>query len=185
MMQKKIKLQNKEIKYNLKKSKRARQMRLTIYCDGSLVATVPQKYSASVLEQFILEKSNWIMRKIEYFNNFGNKEFWKNSPEDYLKCREEALEYVENKLGHFNHFYNFKYGNIFIRNQKTRWGSCSRNGNLSFNYKIIFLPEALADYIIVHEICHLKEFNHSSRFWHLVGETIADYKRLRREVRKL
>jgi len=185
MVHKKITLQNKEIKYSLKKSRRARQMRLTIYCDGRMVATVPQRFSSSVLEQFILEKSNWIIKKIDYFKNFSHKEFWANSPGDFLKYKEKARELALERVEHFNQFYRFEHGKICIRNQKTRWGSCSKNGNLSFNYKIVFLSPLLADYVIVHEICHLREFNHSARFWDLVGKTMADYKRLRKEVRRL
>ena len=185
MTHKKITLENKEIRYRLKKSRRARQMRLTIYCDGSLVATVPQRFSSNVLEKFILEKSGWIIKKMDYFQNFSHKEFWNNSPGDFLKYKEQAYELASQRVEYLNQAYQFKPGKIRIRNQRTRWGSCSRNGNLSFNYKIVFLPPLLADYIIVHEICHLGEFNHSARFWNLVGKTIADYKNLRKEVRRL
>jgi predicted metal-dependent hydrolase len=68
--------------------------------------------------------------------------------------------------------------------QKSRWGSCSRKKNLNFNYKLIQLPLELADYIVVHELCHLQEFNHGQGFWNLVGETIPDYKARRDELRK-
>jgi len=83
-----------------------------------------------------------------------------------------------------NRFYGFKIGSVAIRNQKTRWGSCSGKGNLNFNYKVMFLPKEFADYIIVHEICHIKEMNHSIDFWNLVGISIPDYRRIRRELKK-
>lgn len=181
----KIKYEDREINYNLKMSKKARRMRLTIYCDGSLVATVPRRYSPETLESFILEKAEWILRKIEYFQGFENKSFWKNDPADYEKYKNEALALALRRVYYFNQFYGHNCANISIRNQKTRWGSCSRNGNLSFNYKIVFLPPHLADYIIVHEICHLRQFNHSADFWALVEKTIPNYRDLRREVRKL
>lgn len=185
MTLKKIKVKDKEINYNLRRSRRARKVRLTIYCDGTLTATVPQRFSSAVLEQFIVEKSQWIFKKMDYFENFGHKELWRNNPGDFLKYKNEARTLAEEKARYFNQFYGFNVRKISIRNQRTRWGSCSRNGNLSFNYKIVYLPEPLANYIIVHEICHLGEFNHSKHFWQLVEKTIKDYKNLRREVRKL
>jgi len=86
-------------------------------------------------------------------------------------------------LEYFNTFYNFKWGRVTIRNQKTRWGSCSKKGNLNFNYKIALLKPSQADYIIVHELCHLKEFNHGKNFWSLVAQTIPDYKEVRSSLR--
>jgi len=102
----------------------------------------------------------------------------------YQKYKTEARFLVLNKLEKYNQVYNFKYNRVSIRDQRTRWGSCSKKGNLNFNYKIAFLPEELADYIIVHELCHLKEFNHSSRFWDLVARAFPNYLELRRTLRK-
>ncbi|NBS67881.1 M48 family peptidase [bacterium] len=66
---------------------------------------------------------------------------------------------------------------------RTRWGSCSKRGNLNFNYRILFLPPHLADYLIVHELCHLKEFNHSPRFWALVAQGCPNYHACKKELR--
>ena len=99
--------------------------------------------------------------------------------------REQARILVENRISFFNKIYNFEINRVFVKNQKTRWGSCSSNKNLNFNYKIIFLKPALADYLIVHELCHLKEFNHSEKFWNLVEKTIPDYKNINRELRRM
>jgi len=85
---------------------------------------------------------------------------------------------------YFNAMYGLRCNRITIRNQKTRWGSCSRKGNLNFNYKIALLPQRLADYIIVHELCHLGEFNHSRKFWALVAQTMPDHVDLRKELKK-
>lgn len=74
---------------------------------------------------------------------------------------------------------------VFIKNQKTRWGSCSKTGNLNFNYRLIHLSSDLVDYIIIHELCHLIEFNHSIRFWNLVGVHCPNYKKLVAELRKI
>lgn len=102
----------------------------------------------------------------------------------YLKNKDSAKNLLHTKITRFNEKYGLRLKRISVRNQKTRWGSCSSLGNLNFNYKIIYLPEKLADYVIVHELCHLKEFNHSQKFWRWVAEVIPDYKNLRKELRK-
>lgn len=98
---------------------------------------------------------------------------------EYLKYKEEARDLVRSRLEYWNQFYNLKIGKIAIRNQKTRWGSCSSKGNLNFSYRIVLLPQKLSDYVIVHELCHLGEFNHSPKFWALVGKTLPDYREAR------
>jgi predicted metal-dependent hydrolase len=103
----------------------------------------------------------------------------------YLKVKEEARQLVHERVRHFNQAYGFPVGRIFIKNHRSRWGSCSQKGNLNFNYKIVFLPAELADYIVVHELCHLREFNHSPRFWRLVEEVIPDHRKRRLALRHL
>ena len=104
------------------------------------------------------------------------EDFLGGSPEEFRRYKKQAAKLVLRKIEKYNKIYNFSYNKIFIRNQRTRWGSCSQKKNLSFNYKIIFLPDELADYLVVHELCHLKEFNHSRRFWDLVRVAIPDYR---------
>lgn len=107
----------------------------------------------------------------------------KKNQAEYLKYKVEAKKLVHAKLEQFNQHYQFEYGRVAIRNQSTRWGSCSRKHNLNFNYKIVLLKPEIADYVIVHELCHLKEFNHSKQFWELVAQTVPDYKALRKELK--
>lgn len=101
----------------------------------------------------------------------------------YLKYKEKARSIAETRCEYYAKIYNFKYNKISIRNQKTRWGSCSRRGNLNFSYKIAILPEELSDYIIVHEICHLGQFNHSKDFWNLVAQTVPNYLKLKEDLK--
>ncbi len=95
----------------------------------------------------------------------------------YNKYKEEARILVHQRLEHFNAYYNFTYSRVSIRNQKTRWGSCSSKGNLNFSYRILFLEPEAQDYLIIHELCHLKQFNHSQAFWDLVAEQSPNYKK--------
>ena len=101
----------------------------------------------------------------------------------YLALRETARALVLSRIPELNRPYGFAVGRIAIRDTVSRWGSCSAKGNLNFSYKLALLPQRLADYVIVHELCHLGEFNHSPRFWALVERTVPDYKMLRKELR--
>ena len=186
MHKKQIILQNQEVEYSLRQSTRARCLRVTIYPGGELAATLPRGMSLEKLENFLRQKADWILRKM----NLAQKRkpsllLPKPSRREYLARKKEAFELVENKIDYFRSVYNLCPARISIRNQRTRWGSCSRKGNLNFNYRIIHLPEKYLDYVVVHEICHLKEFNHSKRFWDLVAEAIPEYKKIRKEIRNL
>lgn len=103
----------------------------------------------------------------------------------YLETKESARELVHSRLEHWNNHYKFKYGQVSVRNQRSRWGSCSKKGNLNFNFRIAELPLHLADYIIIHELCHLGEFNHSQKFWDLVGQTLPEHLKLREELKRI
>lgn len=100
----------------------------------------------------------------------------------YEQHKETARALVHARIAFFNHAGAFPVRRIAIRNQKTRWGSCSKLGNLNFHYKLAFLPSAVADYVIVHELCHLHEFNHSVRFWTLVEAVLPNYRALKQEL---
>lgn len=187
-MQKKILIGDKNIEYNLRKTRRSKNMKITIRCDGNCIVSAPRWISNSSIERFVFEKSKWIIEKIEAFKKSGigkDRLLHKHNKIEYKQNKKQALDLIKEKLENFNAFYNLSYGGISIRNQRTRWGSCSKKGNLNFNYKIIFLPEKLADYIIVHELCHIQEFNHSRKFWGLVAKTFPDYREIVRELRKI
>jgi predicted metal-dependent hydrolase len=186
-MEKHIELQNRSVPYKLKVSKSARALRLAVRPGGAFTVTAPRYLSWGAVEKFILQKSEWILGAIDKLSAYPAP-VRKNKKAENLKYKEYknvAQKMAEEKVAKFNQVYNFKYNNISIRNQKTRWGSCSRKGNLNFNYKIALIPEHLADYIIVHEICHLGQMNHSRNFWALVAKTIPDHKKLRAQLRKM
>jgi predicted metal-dependent hydrolase len=109
----------------------------------------------------------------------------RGSDAHYRAHKERARALVHERLAYWSAHYECSYGRVAIRDQRTRWGSCSSKQNLNFNYRIVFLPPHLADYIIVHELCHLKVFNHSPTFWNLVAETAPNYKACRMELKKI
>jgi len=180
---KEINFQGTTIKYKLRKSKRAKKIRMTISCELLVVVTLPYRVNEKFAEKFILEKINWLIEKIDFFKKFDNGNLKIYNRDDYLQKKEKAFLLVKERLEFFNEIYKLSYNKIFIKNQKTRWGSCSSIGNLNYNYKIIYLPADMVDYIVVHELCHLKEFNHSHRFWNLVYQTIPDYLQIRKELK--
>ena len=170
------------INYELKKFRNSKVIRLMIRRNGSLLVTAPTRVSERMINKFIATKESWIIKKINEFKKLPKPEL-KDTKHEYIEHKEAARSLAIERIEYFNKLYKLKFKNISIRNQSTRWGSCSRKGSLNFNYKIALLPKDLADYIIVHELCHLKEHNHSPRFWKLVELTIPDYMKRRKELK--
>ncbi|MFA6159696.1 MAG: M48 family metallopeptidase [Parcubacteria group bacterium] len=174
---------SKKLAYKLRKSKRAKRMRLAVFCDGTVVVTTPLGVEKTIIEKFITDKAQWVADKINFFKSVDSKAIRTFSEDDYLKYKDEAFSLVKVRIKYFNKKYGFAFNKINIKNQKTRWGSCTKSKNLNLNYKIIFLPKKHQDYIIVHEMCHLKEFNHSRKFWVLVGKFLPNYLEIKNELR--
>ena len=128
-------------------------------------------------------KKSKTIRRVGRVNK--NSSAYKNNILEYQKYKEECRKLARERLEYYNAFYNFKYNKIIIKNQKTKWGSCSSLGNLNFNYKILFLTERQRDYIIVHELCHIRQMNHSKDFWVLVEQTFPDYAMIRGQLKKI
>lgn len=175
--------------YTIVRSRKARTMRISIYPDCTVKVTAPYLFPEFLIKKFVASKSGWITKKLDHFKKhpISPKRLLLNSlgRKDFREQKEKALQLVKERLAHFNKHYGLIYRKITIRNQKSRWGSCSHNGNMSFNYKIVFLEPEIQDYIIVHELCHLKELNHSKRFWDLVGEMVPEYRKMLKELKSL
>jgi predicted metal-dependent hydrolase len=97
--------------------------------------------------------------------------------------RRQASAIFAERLAVCNAGYSFAYGRVAIKEQKSRWGSCSRKGNLNFNWRLLLAPLPVLDYVVTHELCHLRELNHSPRFWALVARGCPDYATHRRWLR--
>lgn len=92
------------------------------------------------------------------------------------RYRNKARARFEARVAYFHPLTGGNYTSITVRDQKSRWGSCSSRGTLSFNYRLIFAPSAVLDYVVVHELCHLTHMNHSKDFWNMVASVMPDYK---------
>lgn len=174
-------LRGHEISYELKSSRQAKHLRLEIGRNG-LRAVKPWRVPDIFVEDFIKSKAVWIIRALS--KNFATKIDLEILPEEIPLLKRKAAKMLLARLEFFNEYYNHSYKRLSVRDQKTRWGSCTNGGILSFNCRLALLPERLLDYVVVHELCHIKEMNHSPRFWLLVSKTIPDYLERRHELRK-
>ncbi len=166
--------------YTIKQSHRARRVRITV-ASGQVVVTVPTGTSSALVERWIQEKAEWIRTMVLKTKDTAPV----ISPKkQYVQYRHRAEAFIVRKVRHWNAIMHCDYTRIVVRNQKTRWGSCSKTGTLSFHYQLFFLPEALADYVVVHELAHLKEMNHSAQFWREVGKILPDFAPRRAALRK-
>lgn len=177
---------NKKISYLIKKSNRAKRVRLTIHQRKGIVLTVPNSISNNIAEKFLIDKLDWLLKKLDFFNQVKGSHISKTEDrKEYFKNKQRAKRLVMNRLKYFSEKYKFEFNRVSIRNQKTRWGSCSEKRNLNFNYRLIYLTREQYDYIIVHELCHLRQLNHSRKFWSSVEEIIPDYLEIRKELKKI
>lgn len=157
-------------------------MRLVVEPGGTIVLTAPEQLSQRSIEQFLHAHAGWIERAVARMRD--RKALPARGRRDYLAHREAARALITEMTERWSRFYGLPFKRIAIKDTKSLWGSCSRHGNLNFSYKLIFLPRALAEYVVAHEICHLMHHNHGTEFWKLVEKGMPDYRRLRTELRK-
>lgn len=158
-------------------------MSISVALNGAVTVVVPRRVFLPLVPAFVARHSNWIEQKIAAARTRPALRLAHLDTRDYCSHKEAARDLVHKLVAHHNAYYGYSHGAIRIGNQKSRWGSCSTRGSLSFNYKILFLPPALQTYVVVHELCHLKEMNHSKRFWALVAEQVPEWSTLRNELR--
>lgn len=183
-MKRHVNLHSRVVNYEVRRSKRAKRMRLAVYCDGNFIVTIPQNFSSNSIDRYVIAKSNWVISKLDFFEELNKKQKLIPGTDGYDEYKDKALEMVTERLIALNKkYYKLNFNKITIKSQKTRWGSCSKRGNLNFNYKILFLAPKMRDYIMVHELCHLKEFNHARKYWIMVKKAIPDYKEITEDLK--
>lgn len=180
-----VRLAEQKLSYQLRRRARMRYVRLSIALDGSLIVTAPKNYPQFLIQTLILNKEQWIKTNIA--KRLARPSIFREhySSEQIKQYKSVTKKLILKRLTHFNQFYKFKYKKITIRQASTRWGSCSKLGNLNFNYRLCLVDPKILDYVVVHELCHLQEFNHSKYFWALVAKKIPDYKNLRKQLKSL
>ena len=153
--------------------------------DLSVTVRAPMYAPQSDIERILREKEGWIQKHIEKIREMKEKkketqgesvesEYLTN--EEIKKLADKALQHIPKRVSYYAKQIGVTYGKITIRNQKTRWGSCSSKGNLNFNCLLMLMPPEVIDYVVVHELCHRKQMNHSVAFWAEVEKVIPNYK---------
>ena len=157
-----------------------RTLSLQVRRDGEVLVRAPRRASLAEIESFVRKNAGWLQKHIELVEK--ERKAAAASPveplsmEEIRKLADEALRVIPNRVAHYAPLVGVRYGRITIRNQRTRWGSCSSKGNLNFNCLLMLAPPEVLDYVVVHELCHRKEMNHSPRFWAEVERVIPSYK---------
>ena len=161
---------------------------IQVNSDLSVTVRAPRSVSEKDIEEILKKKEAWISKHIEKIKE--TKERFEAEPtekltrEKVIALAEEALKVIPERVEYFAKVIGVTYGKITIRNQKTRWGSCSSKGNLNFNCLLMLAPPEVLDYVVVHELCHRKQMNHSKAFWSEVEKVLPDYKEARKWLKE-
>jgi len=165
------------------RSKRAKHVNISVKPFRGVRVAVPYKVSFSRAEEFVHSKIDWIeiqLEKMKQYEREYNSTSGANDDIDKVKAKSMLtgrLRYLAEKHG-------FTYNRVFIRNQRTRWGSCSRKSNISLNMKIVKLPDELVDYVILHELVHTHKKNHGKSFWKEMDKLVGDGKKMSSKLKK-
>lgn len=162
------------ISYEIIRSRR-RTLALQVTREGRVVVRAPLRYPAGRIETFVRQHEDWLQRKVTEQKEHKSA-LLLPAPEEEYAYREQARRVLTEKTAYYAKLMGVTYGRISIRGQKTRWGSCSAKGNLNYNWKLMLCPEEVQDYVVVHELAHRREMNHSKAFYRIVEEILPDYR---------
>ena len=173
------------ITYEIIKSSR-KTIAVEVRQDGSVLVRAPRNCPQSRIDTFLKEKQAWVLAKVEEQKEkeADSMKIQPLSEAEQRLYRDKARDIFEQKVSYYARMMGVSYGRIAIRDQKTRWGSCSGEGNLNFNWRLIFAPAGVLDYVVVHELAHRKEINHSPRFWKVVEDTMPEYRKYQKWLKE-
>ncbi len=160
---------------------RAKYQRITVRSDKTITVTIPRGGSLSEAKQFLKSKISWIQKQLQKIDQHIQ---CRNMPDLDIDLEKAQVDLFD-RLDYFSKKHSFSYNRAGFRRQKTRWGSCSGQNNISLNVNIAFLPEELQDYVLLHELVHTKVKNHSREFWaELDKYTVGQAKELSKELKQ-
>ena len=165
---------------------RRRTIGIEVHADGKVIVRTPLRMSSAEINRFIEEHDEWIRQKLDFVRQKSDNRRGTGAPG--LEClSKQELDNIKDTFEKRVQFYcdimNVSVGRITIRNQKTRWGSCSSKGNVNFNYQLYYMPQELMDYVIVHELSHRRHMNHSAEFWEEVKKYCPEYRTYRKQLK--
>ena len=165
-----------QISYEIFYSNR-KTLAVQIRADGSVVVRAPKRMAKYKIEAFLREKQDWIVtHRKKTLEAVEKKQENRLNDEEQKAAIQKAGRMLAEKTARYAREMGVTYGRITIREQKTRWGSCSSAGNLNYNWKLVRMPEKVMDYVVIHELAHRKEMNHSARFYQIVEQQMPDYR---------
>lgn len=168
------------VPYQIIKSDR-KTIAIQIKPDGQVVVRCPKRMRIEEARRFAESKADWIKKHLA---RRPPQDVVKYTPKEIEQLREQARKLVTERVRYYAPIVGVTYGQIAIRMQHTRWGSCSSKGNLNFNCLLALVPPEVLDYVVVHELCHRKEMNHSVQFWKEVERVIPYYKSCKKWLRE-
>lgn len=154
----------------------SRQVRLSVRAGGQVKLSVPLRTPWYFAESFLARSKPWLEKHLAGIPTGDKRQPTRSE-------REQARRLVKAKLNQWSMYFDVQWGSVRIGNQSSRWGSCSSSGTLSFNWRLIELPDELTDYIVVHELAHLVHQNHSPRFWAEVERVLPHWRAHRKSLR--
>lgn len=162
-----------EVVYSNRKS-----IAIQIKPNGTVILRAPYGVPKKEINRILEEKRSWIEEHLQEVVKHREQQraVPEISKEEINELANRALKYIPERVKYFAPIVGVNYSRITIRNQKTRWGSCSTKGGLNFNCLLMLMPPEVIDYVVVHELCHRKEMNHSPAFWAEVEKVLPDYK---------
>lgn len=163
---------------------------ITISRDGKVLVKAPRQYPSGELKKFVESKERWILDKqrlVRIKQDNHAKEMRMTADmlnQNGMTYREMARGVIVPRVISYAERMQVHFHDIQIKEQKSRWGSCSSKGNLNFNWRLVLMPQEVLDYVVVHELCHLRYMNHSKEFWAYVEEIMPDYMRWKKWLKE-
>ena len=168
-----------EIRISVIRSAR-KSLGLEVRDANTVLARIPTRVSDRELKAFVENHRSWILEKTAVMAEREEKRKSTPAPPPELLSKTDRMK-IQLKIGkrvrHYCEIMGVTVGYVTVKNQKTRWGSCSQTGNLNFNFRLILAPSEVLDYVVVHELCHRRQMNHSAQFWQEVAQVLPDYRK--------
>lgn len=175
-----------EIRISVIRSAR-KSLGLEVRDANTVLARIPTRVSDRELKAFVENHRSWILEKTEVMAEREEKRKSTPAPPPELLSKTDRMK-IQLKIGkrvrHYCEAMGVTVGYVTVKNQKTRWGSCSAKGNVNFNYQLAFLPDELLDYVVIHELAHRRHMNHSRAFWTEVEKYCPDYLERREQLKE-